>query len=66
MTLRFAKPLAAGEMTRQVLTGDRLALNTFKEPMKCVPVESKFPFAGGTSYTVTLPAYSLTVYRFKL
>ena len=64
VTLRFAKPLTAGEAKRQVLTGDRLALNTFREPKKCVPVETKFAFGGGASFSVELPAYSLSVYRF--
>ena len=49
---------------RQVLTGDRLALNTFREPKKCVPVETKFAFGGGAKFAVELQAYSLTVYRF--
>ena len=65
VTLRFAKPLAAGEVTRQVLTGDRLALNTLQEPTKCATVETKVPFAGGATWAVELPAWSLTVYRLK-
>jgi len=61
----FGAERPAGRVTRTVLAGARDAENTAAHPAACVPKADAFDFAGGRTWTTELPAWSLTILRFR-
>jgi alpha-N-arabinofuranosidase len=66
VTLDFGRTLPASSVRRLCLADKPDAKNFPSEPLRVVPKESSFAFAGGETFPLSLPPCSVTILRLQL